>query len=41
MRALLALAVTFRDRSTSTIFTEPLGPPQIHSHQKRIIPSLT
>ena len=41
MRLLLAPAVTFSDRSTSTIYTESLQPPQIHSHYKRIIPSLT
>ena len=41
MRVLLAPAVTFCDRSTSTIYTESLRPSQIHSHCKRIIPSLT
>ena len=41
MRLLLAPAVTFSDLSTSTIYTESLQPPQIHSHCKRIIPSLT
>ena len=41
MRVLLAPAVTSSDRSTSTIHTESLRPLQIHSHYKRIIPSLT
>ena len=40
MKVLLAPAVSFRDHSTSIIFTAPLRPPQIYSHQKRIIPSL-
>ena len=38
---LLAPAVTFNDRSTSTPYTESLQPPQIHSHYKCIILSLT
>ena len=41
MRVLLAHAVTSSDRSTSTIHTESLRPPQFHSHHKRIFPSLT
>ena len=41
MRVLLAPAVTFNDRSTSTPYTESLQPPQIHSHYKCIILSLT
>ena len=41
MRVLLAPAVTFNDRSTSTAYTESLQPPQIHSHYKCIILSLT
>ena len=41
MRVLLAPAVTSNDRSTSTPYTESLQPPQIHSHYKCIILSLT
>ena len=44
MKVLLAPVVTSNDRSASTIYTESLEslrPPQIHSHYKRIIPSLT
>ena len=41
MRVLLAHAVTSSDRSTSTIHTESLRPPQFHSQHKRIFPSLT
>ena len=41
MKVLLADVVTFSNRSTSTIHKESLRPPHIHSHYKRIIPSLT
>ena len=37
----MAPAVTSNDRSTSTPYTESLQPPQIHSHYKCIILSLT
>ena len=41
MRALLAPTFTSSDRSTPTPYTESLQPPQIHSHYKCIILSLT
>ena len=41
MKVLLADVVTFSNRSTSTIHKESLRPSHIHSHYKRIIPSLT
>ena len=37
----MAHAVTSSDRSSSTINTESLRPPQIRSRYKRIIPFLT
>ena len=40
MRVLLVPAVNSSDRSTSTIHTESLRPPQIHSHYKCIFLSL-
>ena len=41
MRALLAPTFTSSERSTPTPYTESLQPPQIHSHYKCIILSLT